>query len=86
VGAVEVVEWTEVVSVAEVVEIEVAEAFPEEEWIEVDADVVVLCVVEGELLFISASRLFQCPLALRTCCLILCFYYSDRGRDRPKPY
>jgi hypothetical protein len=86
VGDVEVVEWTEEVSVAEVVETEVAEALAEEEWIEVDGDVVVLCVVEGELLFMCPSRLFQCPLALRTCCLILCFYYSDRGRDRPKPY
>lgn len=46
VGGVEVVEWTEEASVAEVVETEVAEAFPEEEWIEVDGDVVVLCVVE----------------------------------------
>jgi hypothetical protein len=86
VGVVEAAEWTEEVSVAEVVETEVGEAFHEEEWIEVDGDVVVLCVVEGELLFMCPSRLFHLPLALRTCCLILCFYYSDRGRDRSKPY
>jgi hypothetical protein len=52
VGGEEVVEWTEEVSAAEGVETEVAEAFHGEEWIEVDGDVVVLCVVEGELLFI----------------------------------
>jgi hypothetical protein len=42
VGGVEAVEWTEEVSVAEVVETGVEEASHEEEWIEVDEGVVVL--------------------------------------------
>jgi hypothetical protein len=42
VGGVEAVGWTEEVSVAEAVETEVAEASHEEEWIQVDVDVVVL--------------------------------------------
>ena len=57
-GGVEAVEWTEEVSVAEVVETGVEEASHEEEWIEVDEGVVVLWGVEGEFHFICWSMFF----------------------------